>query len=263
MKIYYEKLSPQSLHPLLFDAYLEKGWYRMYQHIFTVTHWLNAETLEIDRVWWIRYHRDAIQLHDSHKKIMKKNRNLRVVFGEFKGITQEDNDLFSIYSASTDFEGYTSLARCLYGTEEPQQESLFDTRMVSVYDGQKLVARGLFDVGTKAVMGKINYFDPAYRSYSPSKFMILKIIEYMRQRNWEWFYPGYIIVGRPKFDYKLFLGKESAEYYDPDKEAWLPYSESIMQPETRTEAEQRLLIKLHILNLMGMDEVFFDDLEDQ
>lgn len=263
MKIYYEKLAPRSLHPLLFDAFLERGWYRMYQHIFTVTHWLNAETLEIDRVWWIRYHRDAIQEHGSHKKILKKNRDMRVVFGEFKGITEEDQRLFSMYSESTDFDGYSSLSRCLYGTEEPQEGSLFDTRMISVYDGSKLVARGLFDLGSKAVMGKINYFDPAYRSYSPSKFMILKIIEQMRKQGWEWFYPGYIIVGRPKFDYKLFLGKESAEYFNPDLEKWLPYTEDIMQPETRTEEEQRLLIKLHILNLMGMDEMQFDLLDDQ
>ena len=260
MKIYYERLFPQTLHPLLFDAYLARGWYRMYQHLFTVTHWLNAENLEIDRVWWLRYHRDAIKLHDSHKKIIKKNKKFSVVFREFKGITEEDNDLFTLYSASTDFDGYSSLARCLYGTDEAQEGSLFDTRMISVYDKDKLVARGLFDVGTKAVMGKINYFDPAYKSFSPSKFMILKIIEYMHQKDWEWFYPGYIIVDRPKFDYKLFLGKESAQYYNPDTETWILFSDSIMQPETRTEDEQKLLIKLHILDLMGMDDWVVDDL---
>lgn len=183
---------------------------------------------------------------------------MRVEFGEFKGITEADQQLFEIYSAATDFDGYSSLAKCLYGTEEPQEDTLFDTRMISVYDGSKLIARGLFDLGSKAVMGKINYFDPAYRSYSPSKFMILKIVEQMRKKGWDWFYPGYIIVGRPKFDYKLFLGKESAEYYNPDQEAWLPYTEDIMTPETRTHEEQRLLVKLHILNLMGMDETFFD-----
>lgn len=263
MKIYYEKLYPTSLHPLLFDAYLERGWYRMYQHIFTVTHWLNAETLEIDRVWWIRYHRDAIRMRESHKKILKKNRDLRVEFGAFKGITEEDNALFTIYSASTDFDGYSTLSRCLYGTDEPQEHSLFDTRMVSVYDGNKLVARGLFDVGSKTVMGKINYFDPAYRAYSPSKFMILKIIEYMGKKDWEWFYPGYIIVGRPKFDYKLFLGKDSAQYFDPDRENWFSYAESIMQPENRTEDEQRQLVKLHILNLIGLDDILFDEIENQ
>ncbi|MFM7770909.1 MAG: hypothetical protein ACKO8Q_10170 [Bacteroidota bacterium] len=67
-------------------------------------------------------------------------------------------------------------------------------------------------------------------------------------------------MGRPKFDYKLFLGKESAEFYNPDLENWLPYSDSIMEPETRTEEEQKLLVKLHILDLMGMDDWVFDDL---
>lgn len=254
MKIYYEKVSPDSITPPEFDGYLERGWYRMYQHLFTVTHWLNADDFEIDRVWWIRFHRDAIRLHGSHRKILKKNRNMRVAFGTFEGITEEDNALFTRYSASTDFDGYTSLARCLYGTEEPQHSSMFDTRTISVWDGDKLVGRGLFDVGAKAVMGKINFFDPEYRAFSLSKFMILKIVEYMSEGGWEWFYPGYIIVGRPKFDYKLFLGKESAEYYDPETESWKPYREEIMQPELRTEEQQKQLVKIHVLNMLGLEE---------
>ena len=254
MKIYYEKVEPAFLLPAAFDDSLARGWYRMYQHLFTVTHWLNADTFEIDRVWWLRYHRDAIQLHDSHRKILKKNRHMDVQFSTFTGITPADDALFAAYSTSTDFDGYPSLSRCLYGSDTPRPASIFDTRVVSVWDGDRLVGRGLFDVGASSVMGKINYFDPAYRSYSPSKFMILKIIEKMHSEGWEWFYPGYIIVGRPKFNYKLFLGKESAEYYDPETEKWKPYTDDIMLPEIRTEKEDMQLIRLHILSLFGFDE---------
>jgi arginine-tRNA-protein transferase len=179
---------------------------------------------------------------------------MEVRFSRFTGITAADDALFAAYSASTDFDGYSSLSRCLYGVDKPRADSLFDTRVVSVWDGNRLVGRGLFDVGANSVMGKINYFDPAYRSYSPSKFMMLKIIEKMRTEGWEWFYPGYIIVGRPKFNYKLFLGKEAAEYYDPESGNWRLYDDAIMLPEVRTEEEDMQLIRLHILSLFGFDE---------
>ena len=51
----------------------------------------------------------------------------------------------------------------------------------------------------------------------------------------------HLIVNRPKFDYKLFLGKESAEYYDPETEIWKSYDDVIMSPEIITEEEKRLL----------------------
>ena len=70
---------------------------------------------------------------------------------------------------------------------------------------------------------------------------MLKSIDFMQQNGFEWYYPGYIIVNRPKFNYKLFLGRESAEYYDPETEKWNPYDDKIMIREIRTEEEKRLL----------------------
>jgi arginyl-tRNA--protein-N-Asp/Glu arginylyltransferase len=86
-------------------------------------------------------------------------------------------------------------------------------------------------------MAKVNFYDPAYESYSPGKFLILKTLEFMREKGYEWYYPGYIIVDRPCFNYKLFLGKESAQYYCPDDEVWKPYNDKIMEREVLSDED--------------------------
>jgi hypothetical protein len=59
-----------------------------------------------------------------------------------------------------------------------------------------------------------------------------------------------VIVGRPKFDYKLFLGRETAQYFDPETESWKPFCERIMDPEIRTPDEEIELIQLFIRHWM-------------
>ena len=108
-------------------------------------------------------------------------------------------------------------------------------------DGANQIAKAYIDLGEKAVLAKVNFYDPDYAKYSLGKFLILKTIEFMRKNDYEWYYPGYIVVDRPKFLYKLFLGKESAEYYHPDSETWKRYCDSILLPEQRTEEDEHLL----------------------
>jgi hypothetical protein len=74
--------------------------------------------------------------------------------------------------------------------------------------------------------------------------------QFMRQQGYQWYYPGYVIVGRPKFDYKLFLGRETAEFFDPEDETWKPFCASIMEPEIRTEEEDLELIHHFIRHWM-------------
>ena len=209
MKIINTSLYPDSLPKNEFDNYLAKGWYRMTQNIFSVTHWFNFETIEVDRVWWLRYHIQNIQSHRSHRKIRKMNAEFDVEYEKYDEIPKEDHLLYDRYYEWIQFDGYISLDRCLYGE--------------------------------KAIMAKVNFFDPDYAKYSPGKFIMLKSIDFLREKGFEWYYPGYVIVNRPKFDYKLFIGKESAEYYDPEIEKWKPYDDAILRPEILTEEEKSLL----------------------
>ena len=239
MKMINTSLYPESLLPEEFDNYLSQGWYRMYQYIFSVSHLLNYNTFEVDRVWWLRYPIHAIQSHRSHRKISKKNSNFEVRVEKFVSITAEDEDLYKLYFESIDFEGYYNLNTCLFDNKE--DIGLFNTWSISVYDNGRLIAKALIDLGEKAVMAKVNFYDPAYAAYSPSKFLILKTIDFMREYGYEFYYPGYLVIDRPKFLYKLFLGKESAQYYHPDTKTWKPYCDSVLLPEVRTDEEEDLL----------------------
>jgi arginyl-tRNA--protein-N-Asp/Glu arginylyltransferase len=239
MKIINTSLHLESLSPEEFDGYLSQGWYRMYQHVFTVSHLLNYETFEVDRVWWLRYSIEDIQSHRSHRKIRNRNIGFEVKIEKFSSITTEDEELYKLYFESIDFEGYENLSTCLFDNKE--DIGLFNTWSISLYDKGKLFAKALIDLGEKAVLAKVNFYDPAYAAYSPSKYLILKTIDFMREQGYEYYYPGYLVVNRPKFLYKLFLGKESAQYYHPDTETWKPYCDSILLPEVRTEEEEDLL----------------------
>jgi hypothetical protein len=67
----------------------------------------------------------------------------------------------------------------------------------------------------------------------------------MREKGFEWYYPGYLLVNRPRFNYKLFLGKSSAEYYDPETETWKPYHDDLLIPEVLSDEERRLLYDVY------------------
>jgi len=52
------------------------------------------------------------------------------------------------------------------------------------------------------------------------------------ERQLDYYYPGYIVMNFPKFDYKLEAGEGICEIYDTMKEKWAPYSpENILNAE--------------------------------
>jgi arginine-tRNA-protein transferase len=234
---------PESLLPEEVDDYLSKGWYRMTQYIFSVTHWLNAETLEVDRVWWLRFHVNAIASHPSHRRILKDNAKFEVRYEPYTEISLDDLVLYERYWQHIQFDTYDTLAGCLYGEEE--NKNLFNSWSIGVYDDGVLIAKGIIDLGHKAVMAKVNFYHPAYAKYSLGKFLILKSLDFMREKGFEWYYPGYLLVNRPRFNYKLFLGKSSAEYYDPETETWKPYHDDLLIPEVLSDEERRLLYEVY------------------
>lgn len=243
MKIVNTTIYPDSLEPSELDNYLGKGWYRMAQHIFSVTHWPNYETLEVDRVWWLRFQIDRISTHRSHQKIRKMNSRFEVKYEKYDTIPESDHSLYKKYYQWISFDGYPTLTSCLYG--DGLNKNIFNSWSISVSDKGKFIAKGIIDLGEKAIMAKVNFFDPAYERYSLGKYLMLKSIDFMLENGYKWYYPGYIIVNRPKFDYKLFLGKESAEYYNPDIENWKAYDDDIMIPENRNEEEENLLSNVY------------------
>lgn len=115
----------------------------------------------------------------------------------------------------------------LYDFFDPaeREEDLFPSKIVEVRHNQKLIAAGIIDMGEKSSAGIVNFYDPEYKKYSLGKSLMIAKIFISGRNGMDYYYPGYIAYNYPKFDYKLFLGKDRAELFDPEKQVWVPYSE--------------------------------------
>lgn len=228
MKPYYYNLSPEEIPGADLDELLALGWYRMHQDIFTCSH-IGLDS--VYRVHWLRYALDEIRNHASHRKIRNRNKTFRHTIEDFTSISADHAELHQRYRASIDFDGALSIQDSLFGEADPTH-NIYTTKCISVYDEDKLIAGGYFDVGEKASASILHFFDPLYTRYSPGKYLILLTIDYLKFNHYEFYYPGYVVEGLSKMDYKLFLGKESAQYYDPETLTWHYFKESILvKPE--------------------------------
>jgi len=93
--------------------------------------------------------------------------------------------------------------------------TVFDTREVCVYDGDKLVAVSYFDIGERSMASLIGLQHPEYKKYGLGIYTMLKEVEWGQSAGFKWYYPGYVLDLPSDFDYKLSLG--NFEYYTPTK----------------------------------------------
>ena len=229
MDPYFDKVTPATLTPYQLDVVLSRGWYRMRQEIFTITHL--AEEFGYYKVHWIRFDVDRILLRSSHKRILKNHRNCRVTIEPLVAVTDQQRALHRKYRNWIDFDGVRNIDECLYGEKRDPGKNIFSTNVISVFEGEDLIACGYFDSGKESAASILHFFDPDRAHLSPGKFLILKTIEYMQSLGMRWYYPGYVIAGKPKMDYKLFLGKDLAEYYDQKDGMWKPFEDIILTVE--------------------------------
>lgn len=231
MRPFYRSVDLHVLDPGDLDRFLALGWYRMHQYLFTTSH-LDYE--RPCRVHWLR-----LPVHDFvntrvHRRIRSKNQTFRTEISPFSGISEQHEELYARYHASTDFDGPESIHWSLFGPEDDGR-NIFRTQVISVYHGEQLVAGGYFDLGQEAAASILHFFDPAIRSSSPGKFLMLLTLDYLKSAGYHFYYPGYLVSGKPKMDYKLFPGKEITEYFDPELRLWLPFDERIRLPDTELD----------------------------
>jgi leucyl-tRNA---protein transferase len=210
------------------DQYLAKGWYRMGQIIFTTDYLFKEE--HWFRVFWLRYRMDFFQFSKKQERLLRLPIGFSVTTKPLQ-ITDELESLYQLYRTELDFEVSPTLREnlfslCFISTEE---EPAFDSWVIEIRDNGRLVAAGIFDAGEKSMMGIINIYDPAYKKYSPGKRLILLKLKESLERRLDYYYPGYIVMDYPKFDYKLEAGESICEIYDTVKDEWIPYSTDNMR----------------------------------
>lgn len=226
---YYDRLHPDQCRGEDLDALLSLGWYPMGQTVFTTSHLFRDDDSSPPQVHWLRFPVHNIADRSSHKRIRRKNTSFkRVQISPFKH-EQSLDELYRKYLDSINFDGYSSVEDATFARGE---ENIYRTTAILVYDQDKPVSCGIFHVGADSVASVLHFFDPLYKKFSPGKYLMLSTIDYCRDRGLAWYYPGYVIGGNPKMDYKLFLGKDKAQYYSPEPHPlsgrWLPFSEEIL-----------------------------------
>lgn len=215
--MFAEKHYPEIMRPEELDAYLSRGWYRMGQTIFT-THFLCFGEQFYSAVW-VRLALREYRFRKSLRKIVRRARRHFSVHFREAYLDREKEYLYQRYKAG--FPGL--LAPTLRDSLLDGEEfNIYNTYEVAVYDGDRLVAASFFDLGQDSVASIMGIYDPAYSKYSLGIFTMLMEITFAQENYFEYYYPGYVVPGYARFDYKLRIGDVS--YYSLGDDAWLPYA---------------------------------------
>jgi arginine-tRNA-protein transferase len=110
---------------------------------------------------------------------------------------------------------------------EFSEDSIYDTWEIAVYDHQKLIACSFFDRGFNSIASIFAMYHPDYEKYSLGYFTLLAEIDYANTNGYSYFYPGYVVPGNKRFDYKLRIGP--VEFFELKSEKWLDYG--FLNPE--------------------------------
>lgn len=225
------------------DQRLAMGWYRTHQILFTTSHLLKDECR---RVHWLRIRLAELTEHPSHRRVRNRNKSFVVTVEDFQNIRPDHEELYSRYRASIDFDGALTIQEALFGGADAHK-NIFKTKCISVFDCGKLIAGGYFDVGERAAAAILHFSDPAYKRHSLGKYLMLISIDFLRLNGFAFYYPGYLISGHPKMNYKLFIGREATQYFDPESKTWKDFQDGILSKEEYTEREI-LEVLLALLN---------------
>jgi arginyl-tRNA--protein-N-Asp/Glu arginylyltransferase len=244
--MYAEVLQPESISSSDLDAFLEKGYFRLGSKLFT-TSFLCFEDSLFD-AFWLRIDLEEFKLSRSQKELMKRAGRFTIKIAPFL-YSYEAEDLFQMYRASVSFTPARTLEHIL--GEDP---GLFNTYGVSIYDGKKFIACGLFDLGTNSAEGIVSFYDPEYKRFSLGKVLMLAKMQFCQESGMRWYYPGYVAPGYAKFDYKLDVGKEYSYFLELKSRHWKHISELELKEQPLSRMLSGLIQVEGLLHSMGYKE---------
>ena len=202
----------------MLDYYLGQGYYRMNQDLFTCRFLPLGEDLYT--VHWLRLVVPQVQYGPKQRQLLRRNERFAVAIKPLQ-LTAEHEALYARYHQSLAFDTAGTLEALLL---DGAAHSVFTSYIIEVRDGKQLIAAGVFDRGQDSIAGIVNFYDPAYRQHSLGKYLLLRKTEYARQQQLTYYYPGYLVHGYPKFDYKLFACEAATEVFDCLNSEWPPFS---------------------------------------
>lgn len=175
-------------------------------------------------VHWLRLDLARVSYGKSQLRLLRLNDQFIITVKPFR-LTDELENLYAWYLGSVNFDAPESVEACLLGGAT---NNVFDTQLVEVRDGKRLIAAGIFDNGLRSIAGIMNFYDPDYRKYSLGKYLMLQKMAHAQSQRKQFYYPGYIATNCSKFDYKLFVCEAATEVLDENRGNWLPFSWAIV-----------------------------------
>jgi len=207
-----------NLHNKDLDLFLSKGWFRSGQSINTSTI-LNFKNKLYSPVR-VRLPLKDYQFKKRLKKILNKNSCFETVYRPAI-LDDEKETLYKHFKNRYKDEVPKTLKQYLLDGKE---DSIYNTYEVAVYNNDELIAASFFDLGKKCIASILGIYNPKYEKNSPGIFTMLAEIQFGIANNFDFYFPGYVVPGYGKFDYKLRIGG-NLEYYEPLKDVWFPYEE--------------------------------------
>lgn len=217
--LYYQTIYPEHMTGELLDQFLADGWYRIGQSIIT-TDLIRYDEILIP-VFWLRVRLSTYRPSRSARRIRRRCEHLNTRILPF-AITPEIETLYAQYRESLSHTVPPSAHEYLLDAES---HNAFDSRLIEVRDGGRLVAAGYLDVGARCSAGILHIYAPAYSRLSLGKLLYLEAINYSVNAGHHYYYPGYISPGTEKFDYKLFADPGSTELFLRPLRRWVPYTQ--------------------------------------
>lgn len=212
--MYIPPIELSKIEPEELDDYLSRGWFRMHQSIFTTRY------LVFDDAWyeaiWLRACLQNFDVDTRYKTLHKRNGKFKIEIKKAH-ITKEHEILFAHYRHSVSFETSPSLEWLLFGNK---LYNVYNTFVINVFDGDKLIGAGFFDLGKTSAAGICSVYHPDYKKHTLGKYIIYQKMFFCKRNNFQYFYPGYFVPGYAAFDYKLEIGRTALEYFDVEKEKW-------------------------------------------
>ncbi len=237
------------------DEYLARGWFRMRQSIFT-TNFIHFNQQFYSAIW-LRVDLTNFIPDKRFLSLRKLNKDFRTEINKsvVGSITAQHETLYQYYRQNISFDISPSLPELLLGIETFNR---YNTWMVNIYDENTLVASGFFDVGKNSAAGISSIYHPAYKKHSLGKYMVYLKMNFCKQQQLQYFYPGYVVPGYAAFDYKLEIGKGALQYLQLSTQHWQPYNPlSTMQIPLQGMVERLSILQVQLAKYNLQNAVLF------
>lgn len=185
-----------------YDRLLAQGWFRS-ADFFVKEKFICLEN-RVATIINIRLPLERYTLRKSHNRTLVRAEKHFTVSIQKASVTPEKEELYNRFKQRFHCFVYKDLRDFLHGAQE---NMVFDTYEVTVYDNDKLIALSYFDRGRSAIASLLGLYDLNYTRFGLGSYTMLKEVEYARAHSYRYFYPGYILDNLPDYNYKLFLGK--------------------------------------------------------